>query len=134
VRWLKPSVVWFVDPTFLDSKSKVAYFWNCIKLSTLVWNYSVCSQSSWPIPKTTTPKVLCKSMASWQNECNKVNIGQYVKTIMTYQRIPYCAWLILLSFANSDRHPSTHLTAWNGIYPYNAVEIDSLQAYFKYFL
>jgi len=37
--------VWFVDATFPESKSKVLLKL-CMKLLSLVWNYSVCSQSS----------------------------------------------------------------------------------------
>jgi len=41
--------VWFVVPTFPESKSKVLLKL-CMKLLPLVWNYSVCSQSSWRSP------------------------------------------------------------------------------------
>jgi len=37
--------VWFVDPTFRESKSKVLLKLYCMKLLTLVWNYAVCSES-----------------------------------------------------------------------------------------
>jgi len=44
VASLNLNCVWFVDPIFPESKSKVLMKL-CIKLLTLVWNYSLCSQS-----------------------------------------------------------------------------------------
>ena len=73
--------VWFVDPTFPESNSKVILK-VCMKLLALVWNYSVCSQISEHNPLT-RPRVLNTSVPSCWNECSKVNIGQYVKPIMT---------------------------------------------------
>ena len=74
--------VWFACPTFPESNSKVQYFWNC------AWNFylqptttqcalKALKPSPWPIPI-----VLNTNMSSCRNECNKVNIGQYIETMM----------------------------------------------------
>ena len=76
--------VWFVDQTFPESKSEVLLEL-CMKLITLKLLGVLSKQFAYPL-NYSRPRVLNTIMSSCRNECNKVSIGQYVKTIMTTTR------------------------------------------------